>query len=62
MGSEGLAKTLCLLFFLAFTWPVTGLADRLSPILGFPGPVLYIFVAWATLVLVLRAMSRRMGD
>lgn len=61
MRAEGLAKVLCLLFFLVFSWPFVGPGEGTGTAFGVPSTILYIFLAWAALVLALMGLSRKIG-
>ncbi len=61
MRADRTAKVLCLLFFLAFSWPFLGLADRGDAVFGVPPLLLYVFAGWGILVAALAAAARRMG-
>ena len=62
MRAERVARVLALLFFLALTWPILGLADDFLAAFGVPALLAYVFGAWALLVLALAAVSRYLGD
>lgn len=62
MRGEGLAKALWFIFLCVFCSPFIGVADRAVSVLGIPSLLLHLFVAWAVLVAVLAAVSRKLGD
>jgi hypothetical protein len=48
-----------LLFGACLVWPLLAIANRPTLVLGVPALVLYLFGAWAAIVLVLIALARR---
>jgi hypothetical protein len=48
-----------LLFAALLVWPLLGIANRPSLVLGIPSLVLYLFAVWAAIVAALVALTRR---
>ena len=47
-----------LLFLACLVWPILGIANRPTVVLGIPALVLYLFGVWGALVVVLVLVAR----
>jgi hypothetical protein len=51
----------CFAFFaMCLVWPLLAIANRPVLVLGVPALVLYLFAIWATLVVALMSLARRL--
>jgi len=61
MKAAELVVACFLLFGACLVWPLLSIANRPVFVAGVPAAVLYLFAVWVAMVVVLIALSRRLG-